>query len=219
MCGLGPEELGPFLLGHLGPEESARVRLLARGCPECNADIRMLGPVVEALSLARPLAVDGPEDVTADRATGMPAGVLDRVLRAVERERRSSRRRWTLVAAAALVVSIVVTGGAVFALRAHGERVLLAGPGIGRGTAVLVEQGYGTSIALDVSGLQPGGTYGAWLARPDGRRLPAGSFRAGVDGRASVRLSVALPLRDAAVAGVTRLGGEDVMTVDLPARH
>ena len=72
-----------------------------------------------------------------------------------------------------------------------------------------------------MSGLDPGAVYGVWLARADGTRSSAGTFRPGDDGAARLSLSVGLPLDAGATVGVSRLpaepGGDvvDVLTAPL----
>jgi hypothetical protein len=54
----------------------------------------------------------------------------------------------------------------------------------------------------------------AWLERPDGSRVPAGSFHA--DG-STVRLTLAaaLPLDEGSAVGVSTIEGEDVLRASL----
>ena len=73
------------------------------------------------------------------------------------------------------------------------------------GRAELLPRASGTTVRLQVLGLDPAGTYGVWLAREGGARLSAGSFVATGTGSVEIELSAALALPATRVVGVTRL--------------
>ncbi len=213
-CGLGPQDLGPYLLGHLPTEEAARVEHGLAQCPGCADEVARLRPVVTAMAVAVP--VEGPPP-------SLPAPSLDRVLGAIAQQRRwSTGNRRALLAVAAVVIAVAFTGaGFVIGLsrqRPDGETVRLASPTGASARVVLDQRGWGTAVTLDVRGLNPGVTYGAWLARRDGKRVPAGSFRPDVHGTAKLVLAAALSRSDSGSMGVTALGGADVLTARLPSR-
>lgn len=213
-CATHPEELGPYLLGHLSAEESVLVAAAVESCPVCGAEVERLRPVVQALS--RGLARLDPPSVA-------PSPALDRVLESVHGElarQRRTRRQSALVAAALLLVLLTVAGSIMLTGRGGGPRerrvALIGRPGVA-GTVAVSPQRWGTALVLDLRGLNPGRPYGAWLADRAGKRTPAGTFRATTDGSASLDLGAALPLREAGVVGVTELGGGgDVLQAALP---
>jgi hypothetical protein len=221
-CLVLPEDLGPFLLGQLDQPEEARVQALVAECPTCVAEIRALRPVVAALGTASAASQQPAEPARRPGpvvAPAAPAPGFDGVLTAVHLERAQRRRRpaW-LLAAAAAVLAVAVTLGAVAVLARSGDNagreVALVGQGHAHGTAVVAQRDWGTSIALTVSGLQPGKPYGAWLEDKSGDRVPAGTFTPRSDGTVRLDLSALMSVHDAAAMGVTQLDGDDVLRYD-----
>jgi anti-sigma-K factor RskA len=212
-CQVLPEDLGPYLLGQLEPDEEARIAALVADCPSCTAEVRALRPVVAALALSGDSA-----DPTPHAATGPPPAGLDGVLSTVHRERARRRSRsWRIAAAAAVVVLALGLGAVTVLVRDGGDdgrRVTLSGQGTARGGAVVAERAWGTAITLTVTGLQPGRPYGAWLENRSGDRVPAGTFTATTDGTMRLDLSALMRLDDAAAVGVTQLDGKDVLRHD-----
>lgn len=226
VCDVRTEDLGPYLLGSLQAPHRRRVAAQIEDCPACAAEVRRLQPVVAAMSRARPPAED-------DEPATIAPTAMDRFLARVERERRSRTTRAgrlgrrllrpvALVAAAAALVAAAVVG--VLATRSENsgfERELaLTGTGNVSATAALDERSWGTRIDLDVRGLTPGETYGAWLERPDGSRVGAGTFRPGADGRVAVVLTAGLPLGETDAVGVSWIAGEeraDILRAELSA--
>lgn len=206
-CLLRAEDLGPYLLGGLEQQDRDRVAQLLLECPTCAAEVERLAPVVAALGRV-PVGTTAPPVVRL-----APAG-LDRVLASMAKERAGRRRRvLTRVGLAAAGVAVVSAAAAGLLGRAgdDGQEVALAGGGGAAGTAVVADRGWGTSVSLEVRGLRPGRTYGAWLADERGDRTSAGTFRATADGTARLDLAASLRLGRARVVGVTLLGGPDVL--------
>ncbi len=203
-CRVREQDLGPYLLGQLVPDRAAEVTEQVVGCPSCAEEVARLRPVVAAMA-----AGSAPEaDARATPAPPTSAG-LDRVLSTVRREQRSRVSRRLVLAAAAVVVALLVAGTAVLALSPDGREVRLAGSAGAGGTAaasaVLREQRWGTAIELEVRGLDPTQTYGVWLERREGGRLPAGSFSPQADGTVRLSLGSGLALADSGAVGVARL--------------
>jgi anti-sigma factor RsiW len=208
-CGLTPADLGPYVLGQLGDAERRRVAALLAGCPACSADVARLLPVGAALT-----AQAAPPPVVA------PPLVLDRALEAVHAAAAVRRRRRALAGAAVAAVLLPVLLAALLlpGRAPGGERVALTGPA-GTGGVVRVEaRGWGSALTLDVHGLAPGRTYGAWLADGASQRVPAGTFRATASGAAHLDLSAALRVPDTRTVGVTEIGGGDVLLGRLGTR-
>lgn len=218
-CSVREEDLGPYLLGQLPPEEADAVARQVTQCPSCSAEVARLRPVVAALAASPP-----PSSVGEPAPTSVAPG-WDRVLTSVRHERRSGVRRRTLLAAAA---ALVLGAGGVAAVRAldddedttaappDGLAVTLAGVSGASASMVLGERRWGTAIDLEVSGLDPDETYGVWLERRAGGRLSAGSFRPDRDGTFQLSLSSGLQLRDSGAVGVALLpGGRVTEAVDV----
>jgi len=230
-CRVPEQDLGPYLLGQLEPGHAAEVAEQVGGCPSCADEVARLRPVVAAMAAGSAPEAGAPrtgvsdlslvrqQTPARDRAAAGPAG-LDRVLSTVRREQRSRMGRRLLLAAAAVVVALLVGGTAVLATSPDGREVQLAGSAGAGGTAaasaVLREQRWGTAIELEVRGLDPRQTYGVWLERREGGRLPAGSFSPRADGTVRVSLGSGLALADSGAVGVALLeGGRGDPAVDV----
>jgi anti-sigma-K factor RskA len=214
-CAVSVEDLGPYLLGQLDAEAALVVEHAVASCASCASEVERLRPVAAALASGVPAVEAAPF-----RA---PEPVLERLLASVTGERMAvRRRRRTRVALAAASVVLLLAGviGAVVALRGPGDgrQVALHGTTPATGRAVVSERGWGTAIILQVRGLNPGKTYGAWLADAKGQRVPAGTFRPMADGTARLDLGDSLSLDQAATIGVSALGVGDVLEADLPPR-
>jgi hypothetical protein len=214
-CSVRAEDLGPYLLGQLDPDEAARVAAAVDSCACCAEEVRRLRPVV--LALANGVVPELDEDVLK-----APAPALDRALASVHDVRAARRRRLLNragLAAAALVLVIATAVGAVMIAGgddgSNDRDVTLIGQGAAAGTVVLSQRDWGSALVLEVRGLAPGKAYGAWLADESGQRVPAGTFRPVSDGSARLNLGASLRPGDAATVGVTELGGKDVLRADL----
>lgn len=217
-CAVRVEDLGPFLLGQLSAEKSDTLKVAIARCPSCTADVDCLRPVVAAMAQSK---VGVPLDADT-QPRPVPEFVSTRVLASVrDHESASRRRRWLRVAAVAAMFAVVLAGlvGVVLRTTARpGETIALSGPTAATGLAVVSTQDWGTAITLDMRGLVPGTTYGAWLADGMGKRVPAGTFRPFSDGSVRLDLGASMSLDKAARVGVTALGGGgDVLTAPIPA--
>jgi Anti-sigma-K factor rskA len=218
-CPVRPEDVGPYLLGQLGPDEAAAVAETVDACPSCAAEVARLRPVVQALARGTaPLEEEAPT---------APPPALERVLASVRDERTERRRRLhrrvALAAAAAVLVFATAVGAVVLSERGAdagggGRDVALSGSSAAAGNVEMSGHLWGTAMTLEVRGLTPGTSYGAWLADRSGKRVSAGTFRPTATGSAHLELSASLPLPDASAVGVTEIGGDDVLLGDLRPR-
>lgn len=224
-CRVSEEDLGPYLLGQLPSGRAEEVAAEVASCPSCAAEVARLRPVVTAMT-----AASAPEDLGRRTAPLADPSSLAEVLASVRRAQRSRSRRRAAIAAGGLAAAVAL-GAAVPVFLGAGEqdrRVALARSGAASpesadatASMVLSERGWGTAIKLEVSGLRPEQTYGVWLERREGGRLPAGSFRPDDDGTVQISLSSALDLSDSAAVGVAVLPGGvvadavDVLSADL----
>lgn len=210
-CHLGPEDLGPYLLGGLPADEQAEVARAVRDCPVCLLEVNQLRRVVEVLDRARP-------DEAGKRPATMPHEglALETVLEDVARHRRLARRRRDVVAVAGVAAACLLAMAVLVGLpREDVTRVPIAASGL-TGQAAMVTADDGTRIDLTVAGLQPNASYGVWLEDEGGHRVPAGSFRPGPEGRTQLELNAALLLNDCTALGITRLDGRDMLREPLP---
>ena len=206
------ELLGAYALGHLPEDLSAGLEAHLDGCPQCRVELEGLAEVARALPLADPARVVG-------RAEEPAAEVEARTLARVAAERTAGRTRravWVVSAAAVLVVVAVLASSLLGG--DGGTRVALAGGTAGVSAEALVEaRPWGTRIELVVAGLPEDAAYRVWLERPDGERVPAGTFR-GVRGRElTVVLASALPLGQAVAVGVSAEDGTTLLEGPIPA--
>ncbi|UZG60212.1 anti-sigma factor [Rhodococcus opacus] len=195
--------LGMHALHRLDPAATAAVQAHLDGCRQCRTELRELRGVAGALRLADP-------DRVTDEPAGPPTSLRTAVFTAVDHERRRQRvgRTARLVAAAAAVlivaVGVVVVVSSQRFLSTDSQPVAFTTQPAGVHASASVEnRNWGTSVALDVTGLPQGQRYAVWLERPDGSRMPAGSFIAGGDKKMSMQLAVGLPMSEAAALGVS----------------
>lgn len=211
-CSVRPEDLGPYLLGQLSRDEAALVAEAVASCPSCSTEVDRLVPVASALG-----RVTLPLD---ERSGGAPPPALDRVLASVRDEQAAARRRVrnrVVLAAASVAVLAAAAVATLLGLQggSEGRDVAFVSRTSAWGSAVVSERGWGTAITIDVGGLKPGTTYGAWLADSKGDRVPAGTFKTLANGRVHLALAASMPLTEADRIGVTALDGGDVLTADL----
>lgn len=208
-CAVGPEDLGPYLLGHLSRHEATRVEAALRSCARCRDEVDSLRSTVALMAAAPTNGIE----------LSVPPVSLGRVLGAVDRRRRG--RRAALAAAAAAAVAVGALAGTSLVGGSHGpaparsEVIQLQNASGASARVLLGQRAWGTALSLEVRGLDPLRTYGAWLAGRDGHRVPAGTFRPDARGWAQLELGAALRRSDSASIGLTALGGTDVLQTSL----
>ncbi len=194
-------DLAGYVLGTLGPAESASFARHGTSCARCRAEVEELAWIPARLAGARP-AADPPDRL---RAQTLAAVAVDA---AAARGRApavaASRPRWPLAAAAAAVAAIA--GVAALAAAPSSDArppravdLVAADGGAARGVAHLQRGPLGIGIRLvleDVPAPPAGHFYECWyLAPPAGpgatARVSAGTFRTPASGRALVQMVTA----------------------------
>lgn len=200
-------DLAAEALGRLEPARRTALRAHLDGCPECRDELSELEAVARALPAADPSRLTPAEEAPPD----LSERVLGRVAR--ERVRRRRRRAGTVAGLAAAAAAAVLVVALVSGSPSSGDREVAfpVRPAGSEAVAVLAERPWGTEVALEVRGLEPGSRYWLWLTGEDGRRVGAGSFR-GTSGTARVVLASALPLPD--VDRVWLTDGDDEVVLD-----
>jgi Anti-sigma-K factor rskA, C-terminal/Putative zinc-finger len=207
-CRSYADQIGPYVLRALDPEEMEEMRLHLPECPRCIAEVRSLSELPALLDLAQA------DDEVAAPSPGLEDEVLDRFVR--ERARSSPRRRrWPrlaipAVAVAAVIAALlvaVVPGGSGTAY-AHAELWSMPAGGGAAGSAEVAEVDAGTRVKLRARHLpvRSGRTYELWCVRRDGRWIDGGSFAARPDGTAFADLTAAV-----------RPGEYEIMVITRPA--
>ena len=203
------ESLGAHALGRLPDEERAALDAHLDGCAACRAELASLAGVARLLPLVDPTRLDS--------APAPPPALADRVVATICSEHRASRRRrWRLgltlggataaVAAALLAFVVLPGGGGNGAPERHvtfgsAPRETQVPPGM-EISATLLPHAYGTEIHMYVKGAPSGTLCRVFLRGPDGRRMPAGTFRYRWGEDSDAVLSAAMDLSDARTIGV-----------------
>jgi hypothetical protein len=210
-CRAHADDIGPFVLGALEPEEMDAIRRHLASCPACAAEARSLSRLPSLLDSAQ----------AEDRIEVLPPRLEDEVLDRFVRERASSRRRrraWPrlaipAVAVAALIAGILVVAlpGGTTAAYAHADLWSLPAGGGAEGSADVAEVPAGTRVKLRADHLpvRRGSSYELWCVRTDGRWINGGSFQARPDGTAAAELTAAVSPGEYHVVVITRRSSGD----------
>jgi putative zinc finger protein len=196
------ESLGALALGQLGEAERTALEAHLEGCPACRAELDSLQSVAHLMPLADPERFDS--------APAPPPALGERVIAAIGAEQRSNRHHRlrlglalsgaTAAVAAAILAIFVLPGGGESTPEQHVSfESLPAKIKIG---ATLVPHSYGTEIHVYVKGVRSGELCRVFLRRPNGARMPAGSFRYRWGEDSNAVLSSALDLSRTAVIGI-----------------
>ncbi|HEX7245125.1 MAG TPA: zf-HC2 domain-containing protein [Solirubrobacterales bacterium] len=202
--------LGVYALDQLPVDERAGIEAHLEGCPECRAELDSLAGVTRLMPLADPERFGS--------APRPPAALGDRVLAAVESERRTGerrvrgRRRWRFglalggVATAAAALAIFVLGGGGGEGPPEREVAFHSLPSRMEIDTTLIPHSFGTEIHVYVSGVRSGTLCRVFLRDEAGQRSSAGSFRYRWGEDSEAVLTSALDLSNAATVGI-RVGG------------
>jgi anti-sigma factor RsiW len=212
-------DLGAYLLGALDPAEDERLREHLRGCPECRAEHELLRGLPGRLGLLAPHDLDGLG--TTEPSTAPFGGFLRR---AGEDPRRRSRRRVSVglsaaaaVLAAAVAGGVGVTGGSP---PAPGPITVAAANEVSqvRASARLTSHGWGTQVALRLSGVAPGQRCVLVARARDGRRETAASWVAAYDGTAHIQGTTAIPRDQLGRLDIVTASGRRLLTIPTTTR-
>lgn len=195
-------QFGAYVSGELPPADEAVQRHIET-CPTCAQEVRSLQAVVGALRNADLSRVGEAESFPTPLVNrSIELAIFDRI----DRERKRTRLRHAAVSvAAALVLMIGVVGVGVLRgnRSADGVFVAMQCPIGGQARVELTQRKWGTEITIRTDGAPAGTTYGVWLERPDGSRVPAGSFTTVTVPSMTLRLSSGLQTDGATAFGMT----------------
>ena len=218
------ERLGSYAIGALSEGERAEVEWHLRDCPSCSAELlhvrRVANRILDLDARGARLASGGP----LRPVPSPPSGGADRLFGRLARERRreSSRRRWTtlsgLAAAAAVLIALVVV--VVPSIEEEPDvppvqpiTFTVAPEGV-TASAELRDWGWGTQMELVIDGLPGDQQLTAWLERPDGTRVSAGSFRS-TGNQLTMRLGAGANTDEAVALGVSDAAGTTLLRAPL----
>lgn len=190
------ELLGSHALGHLPPDEDARVRAHVDGCAACRADLAEIEPLSRLLADVDVRHFDEPASPPSDLGALIRAKVADErvsqedddLARHRARRRRSASSRAALAGAAAAVVLAALVGGIlvgrstapeVAAPVVPFEPVTLVGgeAAIEIEKAGLVPHTWGVELRMTGSGFAQGAAFKAYFRNSaTGRLETAGAF-------------------------------------------
>jgi hypothetical protein len=200
--------LGALASGLLHGDEATALRKHAELCPPCGQELADLESVVKTLRRTDLSMIDQDSPWPDSDWSTVPGirGLDSAILNRIDTEKRlvKSRRRLVTVAAS-LVLLVAIAGGIAVSSRnrnQHGLYLAMDYPLGGKAKVELTPRTWGTEIAIEAKGLPPGITYGVWLERPDGTRVPAGSFTS-IRSTMSLRFSSALSAEQAESIGMT----------------
>lgn len=184
------------------PEHEAIEQHVAT-CSLCSLEVARLSSVVRALMKAD-LSFDSVDPTVPDLSNRrIEMAIFDRI----DGERRRHRYRGI---AAAVAASVLVVSGVTAALTLRSDKpsgdglyLAMAYPIGGKAEVKLQEKKWGTAIEVTTVDLPDGFSYGVWLERSDGTRVPAGSFQSTGSRKMSLMLSSALQVSEAAAIGMT----------------
>jgi hypothetical protein len=195
----------------LGPEEAEHLA----GCDLCRAQVDVLAPLPGLLASA-------PADLE-DLLTAPPPGdaLLERLLAAVRR-RRARRRRALVLSAAAAVVALVVVPLGVWLSVGRGAPAAIDTTVTNSATGVtghvqLAAGDWGTTLTMDVSGVDRGTLCTIAVVTDTGGKQVAATWEAKDYGTAQVRGTVAAPLTQIARVDVVDDASGRVL-VEVPVR-
>jgi anti-sigma factor RsiW len=205
-CRVYADQIGPYVLSALEPDEMEEVRVHLARCPRCATEVRSLSGLPALLDQVQE------DDEVAALSPTLEDEVLDRFVR--ERARARPRRRaWprfgipaVAVAAVVAAVLIAVLPDASNTAYAHADLWSMPAGGGAAGTADVAEVAAGTRVKLQAEHLpvRRGRDYELWCVRTDGRWINGGSFHARADGTAAAELTAAVRPGDYHVVVITR---------------
>jgi predicted anti-sigma-YlaC factor YlaD len=203
--------LGAYVVGALDRAERAEVEAHLAICPACRDELAVLAPLPGLMSRLSVAEVEaGPPPV--DDA------MLDRVLGAVDRERRTENRRRWLAAAAVVALLAVGTGGAVAAWQAtHGNNWprYEAERGQVHLTVRVSDDVGGTKLDMALWGVAPEQRCSVIAVSRSGRTEVAGWWAATYAGTAKITGSTSIERDDLSELRVVTDDGAQLLTADV----
>jgi anti-sigma-K factor RskA len=213
------DEIASYVLGALPDDENEAFEAHLETCEECRREVADLQVAADALPLAAVQLAPPPElkdrIMTVVRSESELLQAAEAPAREAAPRPRETRRRWwglrplpaiglaTAVLAVAVVAGVLLTGGDD-SHTVQAKVTLVAAPNARASLQVKGDEG-----TLNVSGFPPAGSdrvYQAWRMR-GGKPVPAGLFRVGSDGKATLAIEEPLKTGDQVLVTVEPGGG------------
>jgi Putative zinc-finger len=223
------DQLGPYVLQALQPEEAEAIRQHLTGCPECREEAVSLASTASFLARLSPQDIEGLYDrdgAPANRAgppASRPPGRSDGVPPDGARPVRRRRRVAVLALAAAMVAAVAGAG----AIRVLGDRPGQPNPGVVqvadpathvRAALAMTDRPWGTQLRLTLAGAYPGGRCSLVAHSRDGKSDTAASWVADTSGTAAIDGATAIPTSQLSELDVVTDRGELLVRITLPRR-
>jgi anti-sigma-K factor RskA len=204
-CRSHGDDIGPYVLGALEPDEMEAMRRHLATCARCAAEHQALARLPSLLDRAHA------DEEVATLSPRLEDEVLDRFVRdRAGGPRQRGRRRLAVLAFAAAAVALVLALVVLLPGEDDGAyaRAELSGHGA-EAVASVEEVEAGSSVRIRADRLRRG-MYELWCVRSDGRWVSGGSFHARRDGTAAAELTAAVRPGEYHVVVITRRsrGGE-----------
>jgi hypothetical protein len=203
--------LGAYLLGALDPRERAEVEHHVSGCRRCHDELAELAPLPGLMArISVDEAISGPPPV--DDA------MLERLLDAATRERRTAgvRRRLLAVAAGLALVGGSLGGVALYrSATAQTTHAVDASSGAVRMHVEMTAASNGTALTLRLSGVRSEEHCELIAISDTGAREVAGSWEASYTGTAVIRGTTAIPYQHLRKLVIETYDGVDLLTTNV----
>ena len=184
-------ELAMQALGQLEPEVAIALQAHLDGCAECRAERALLAPLVGALGMASPQAIEDPD------AEWVPPQLQESVMGRIEAEARIEHRRTRRRVGVAATVAAGIAAAALVVVSAGtppptGRTVALSGPPGTVASITLRASSSGTDVTLREHGQPVGQDFVVTMRSTSGYWWQAGSYHtSGTAVRAQLTCAVA----------------------------
>jgi predicted anti-sigma-YlaC factor YlaD len=209
--------LGAYVVGSLDPSDRTSVDRHLESCPACRdelADLAVLPGLLGRVDVA---------DVVAGEPAAPPE-FLERLLRAASDERRTTRR-WRVLSAAAAIAVVFAAAGAIGVQVANDDggrsgippnaQVFNVTDPVSHVTAKLTAtpKGWGTSVRIQLTGVQQGQTCSLIVVGPGGSREQAAKWKVNYYGSVDVEGATDFGLSDVSAYEVVTTSGQRLVSI------
>lgn len=212
-------QFGAYVSQRLSSSDDELIKEHITVCPICAQEVAELGSVVASLRSADLSHIDRESAIPVmPNNRQLELAIFDRI----DTERKRVRVRRTFAAMVAAVALIAGTAG-VLAVRSgpasDGLYLAMNYPEGGKADVELTKTPWGTEIEIQTKGVAAGFTWGVWLERPDGSRVPAGSFTSADTKAMKLHFNAGLQVDRATAIGMTEFTSRKEVRVLISDAH